>query len=253
MTEARVMRRCSWITPDWPAPPRVRALSTTRDGGVSRPPYESLNLSDGVGDSPEAVHANCDRLLVEAGLPRVPVWLRQVHGTGVVYAGEVDAVPEADAVWTDAPGFACAVLTADCLPVLLCDRSGTSVAAVHAGWRGLAAGVIERTIDAMHIDGADLLAWLGPAIGPGAFEVGAEVREAFLRTDPGATEAFSEGREGHWMADLYRLARRRLNGRGVRDICGGGFCTYGDAEQFYSYRRDGVTGRMATLIWLEVG
>lgn len=239
-----------WIRPDWPAPAGVSAVSTTRHGGVSPPPYHSLNLGTSGDDAPQHVEENRRRLQQGAAMPRQPVWLQQVHGRRVVAAHEVDDTPEADAAWTDEPGLPCAVLTADCLPVLFCDRAGTRVAAAHAGWRGLAAGVLESTVDAMQVEPADLFAWLGPAIGPDAFEVGDEVRERFLTLDPGATAAFRPSPQGRWLADLYRLARRRLNGLGVKEVSGGGFCTYTDAERFYSYRRDGETGRMATVIWL---
>lgn len=242
--------RDTLIAPDWAAPVTVRALATTRLGGVSRAPYDSLNLGAGVADSPEAVTVNRQRLVAEAGLPCQPLWLRQVHGATVVAAHTAGEQPEADAAWTNRGALPCAVLTADCLPVLLCNRAGTRVAAVHAGWRGLAAGVIEQTVSALDVDGGDLLAWLGPAIGPDVFEVGPEVRDHFLRQDPGASAAFRQGRDDRWLADLYTLARRRLNLLGVHDICGGGFCTYSDEQRFFSYRRDGETGRMATVIWL---
>lgn len=241
--------RISLITPDWPAPSRVRALSTTRWGGVSPPPYDSLNLGVGVADSPEAVRTNRRRLAIEAALPAEPAWLRQVHGTRVVAAHAVDGLPEADAAWTDRPEVPCAVLAADCMPVLLCDREGTRVAAAHAGWRGLADGIVESTVVAMGVPGDALMAWLGPAIGPDAFEVGPEVRERFLAHDPGARVAFRPGRENRLLADIYTLARRRLHALGVTRVYGGGFCTYTDSRQFYSYRRDGETGRMAALIW----
>ena len=242
-----------WIRPDWPAPRTVRALQTTRRGGCSEGPYDSLNLGDGVGDVPGAVEANRARLRLGAGLPAAPVWLRQVHGTTVVEAHACrGGPPEADAAWTDRPGIVCAVLTADCLPVLLCDRAGRRVAVAHAGWRGLAAGVLERVVAAMEVESAELLAWLGPSIGADAFEVGEEVTERFLRLDAGATAAFRPGRPGHWLADLPRLARRRLHGLGVRDIRESGLCTFFGADRFFSHRRDGPhTGRMATLIWLQ--
>ncbi|MCC5860187.1 MAG: peptidoglycan editing factor PgeF [Ectothiorhodospiraceae bacterium] len=239
-----------WIVPDWPAPANVRAVSTTRHGGVSPPPYDSLNLADSVADAPEHVAENRRRLQQGTTMPGPPVWLRQVHGRRVVTAHAADGLVEADAAWTDRPGLPCAVLTADCLPVLFCDRAGTRVAAAHAGWRGLAGGVLEATVDALQVEPSELLAWLGPAIGPDAFEVGDEVRDRFLTLDPGATAAFRPSPQGRWLADLYRLARRRLNGLGVKDVRGGGLCTHADPERFYSYRRDGETGRMATAIWL---
>ncbi len=241
----------AWIRPHWPAPISVRSVSTTRLHGFSEAPYNSLNLGRRTGDDPEAVAHNHRYLVEAAGIPGDVVWLRQVHGTRVVAAHDTEPDPEADAVWTDRPGVPCGVLTADCLPVLLCDRQGSRVAVAHAGWRGLAAGVLEATVSALAVPGEDLLAWLGPAIGPHRFEVGEEVRAAFLDADAGADEAFSPGRPGHWYADLYRLAARRLTARGVQQIHGGGFCTHTDRERFFSYRRDGETGRMGTVIWLE--
>ena len=246
-----------WLTPDWPAPSRVRALCTTRGGGVSRGAYAGLNLGDHVGDDPESVAANRALLRARLALRGEPLWLRQVHGCSVVGGVGGDWVEdgldacEADAAVTHEPGTVCAVLTADCLPILLCDRAGTQVGAVHAGWRGLAAGICEAAVARMQAAPGDLLAWLGPAIGPDAFEVGSEVRSAFLAADPGATGAFRPSPCGRWLADIYILARRRLAALGVVSVWGGGLCTFGDAQRFYSYRRDGVTGRMASLIWLD--
>lgn len=237
------------IVPDWPAPPGVRALSTTRRGGYGGGSYASFNLAHHVGDDPVVVAAN--RQLLRNRLPVSPCWLKQVHGIGCV---DVDAAwpgIEADASVSHAPVQACTVLTADCLPILLCDQAGTVVAAAHAGWRGLAAGVIEATVAAMRLPGERLMAWLGPAIGPAAFEVGDEVRTAFLRDDAGAAAAFVPHGAGKWLCDLYALARRRLARLGVGRVHGGGFCTYTEGERFFSYRRDGVTGRMASLVWLE--
>ena len=233
------------LTPQWPVPDGVRAYQTTRLGGVSRPPYDSLNLGGHVGDLPEAVTENRRRLVQLAGLPRLPVWLSQEHGTTVV---EALAGGCADASYSTTPGQVCAVMTADCLPVLLCRADGGAVAAVHAGWRGLLAGVIEQTV--MAAGGGEWLAWLGPAIGPQAFEVGQEVFDAFLAEDAASASAFVPGRAGHYMADIYVLARRRLARVGVDRVYGGQYCTYSEPERFYSYRRDGVTGRMASLIWL---
>lgn len=238
------------MIPDWPAPAHVRAVCTTRRGGVSRGPYASLNLGDHVGDDPDAVAINRRRLQEWLpDLPGAPVWLRQVHGIRCVPAVAASMPIEADAA-VGHRGQVCVVLTADCLPVLLCDRAGTVVAAVHAGWRGLCEGVIEETIRHMRAAPGALLAWMGPAIGPEAFEVGDEVRQAFLAKDPEAGPAFQPGLPGKWWADLYLLARRRLQRMGVREIYGGGDCTYGDPERFFSYRRDGETGRMAALIWI---
>jgi polyphenol oxidase len=250
----------AWVEPDWPAPSGVRALSTVRSGGVSLAPYSSLNLGGHVGDLPEAVAENRRRLVVEAGLPAEPLWLAQVHGIAVAdldarmsldVTGAAASMAAADAAFTRRPGRICAILTADCLPVLLTEQSGAVVGAAHAGWRGLAGGVIEATVRAMDGPPERLMAWLGPAIGPEHFEVGAEVREASLKEDPGAERAFTLNARGRFMADLGALARRRLEALGVGRIYGGGQCTHADAERYFSHRRDGVTGRQATLIWLE--
>lgn len=243
------------LYPQWPAPEAVRALTTTRRGGVSRPPWDSLNLGGHVGDHPEDVAENRRRLAAVAGLAENRViWLNQVHGTEVaeLTAASVGTTPTADACWTRERQLACGILTADCLPVLLCDRAGTVVGAAHAGWRSLCGGVLENLVAAMPVAPDTLLAWLGPAIGPGRFEVGPEVREQFLQRDPQAAEAFSAspGRSGHYLADLYLLARRRLQLAGVSRISGGGLCTASDPERFFSFRRDGQTGRMASLVWL---
>lgn len=240
----------AWIHPDWPAAASVRALSTTRQHGFSDPPYHSLNLGRCTDDDPEAVRLNHDYLREYGGLPGDAFWLRQVHGTTVVAAHDSPPEPQADAVWTDQRGLPCGVLAADCLPVLLCDWAGTRVAAAHAGWRGLAAGVLEATVAALQTKPERLMAWLGPAIGPHRFEVGDEVRQAFLDVDPGATDAFRGAGAGRWYADIYRLAARRLRALGVVSIHGGGFCTHTDRDRFFSYRRDGKTGRMGTVIWL---
>jgi YfiH family protein len=243
-----------WILPDWPAAPRVRAVCTTRQGGVSVGPYCSMNPADHVGDTVEAVLANRSMLQQVLQLPAPPRWLQQVHGTTVIDAADavaVDEAPVADAAFSSQPGVVCVVLTADCLPVLMCDTDGRQVAAVHAGWRGLAAGVIEQTLDAMQQPGESLLAWFGPAIGPGAYQVGEEVRDTFIRHNRLAEAAFRPGPGGGWMADLYLLARQRLAERGVTAVYGGHECSFSDPERFFSYRRDGVTGRMATLIWLQ--
>jgi hypothetical protein len=236
-----------WLIPDWPAPARVRACVTTRSGGVSVPPFDTFNLGSHVEDAQAAVAENRRRL--QGALGCRPAWLSQVHGTAVVPADPV-RVAEADASWSAEAGVACAVLTADCLPVLFCDRAGTRVAAAHAGWRGLAGGVLEATLDALALPPEELLVWLGPAIGPAAFEVGAEVRTAFVERHSKAAEAFQpSANPDRFMADLYRLARIRLEARGVVAIYGGGFCTYND-PRFYSYRRNSRTGRFASLVWL---
>src|SRR5690625_3140949 len=239
-----------FIAAQWPAPERVRAGFTTRLGGVSEGPYASFTLGDHVGDEPARVAANRRRLVAEAGLPGAPQWLTQVHGTRVVQAPLSD-VPEADAVWTEQRRVVCAVLTADCLPVLMCSDDGERVAAAHAGWRGLVGGVLEATVAALGVPGERLLVWLGPAIGPRRFEVGPEVRAVFLAQDPEAEVCFQAHRGDRWLADLYQLARRRLAAVGVRRCFGGDFCTVEDAQRFYSYRRDGVSGRMASVIWRE--
>lgn len=237
------------IVPDWPAPPSVRALSTTRKGGCSAGPYASFNLGDHVGDTPEAVTAN--RSLLSRQIPLAPRWLHQVHGIRCIDADTDDDSPEADASYSRAGRRACAIMTADCLPLLFCDESGSVVAAAHAGWRGLAAGVIEATVAAMQVPGARLLAWLGPAIGPQAFEVGDEVRAAFVSDDAHAAAAFVAHGNGKWLADLHALARLRLERLGVERVYGDPSCTYQDSERFFSYRRDGITGRTASLIWLQ--
>jgi YfiH family protein len=238
------------VAPDWPAPARVRALTTTRVGGASRAPYDSLNLGDHVGDDPEAVRQNRARLRETSALPAEPVWLKQVHGVRVIDAATNPAGTEADGAWTDRPGVVCAVLTADCLPIFLCDRKGTKVALLHAGWRGLAGGVIESGLRVLNAPPEALLAWLGPAIGPDSYEVGDDVRRAFPDDDPGASEAFRPAGAGRWFADVYALARRQLRQRGVCAVYGGERCTLRERGTFYSFRRDGTTGRMASLIWL---
>ncbi|MBF8781938.1 peptidoglycan editing factor PgeF [Pseudomonas fulva] len=236
------------LMPDWPAPASVRACVTTRAGGVSLPPFDSFNLGDHVGDDPEAVAENRRRLRQTCAAR--PAWLRQVHGR-VVADADPDVVAEADASWTDQPGIACTVMTADCLPVLFCDRAGTRVAAAHAGWRGLAGGVLEATLERLAVPADQVLAWLGPAIGPQAFEVGLEVREAFTAQHRQAEQAFVPGaRAGKLLADIYQLARIRLAAQGVTAVHGGGWCTVSD-PRFFSYRRNPQGGRFASLVWLE--
>ncbi len=251
------------IVPSWHAPSNVGAWMTTRRGGVSQGPYGAasdggLNLGLGSCDARDAVLANRARL--RGHLPAEPKWLKQVHGVRVVDAGQVGgafagpvdtAAVEADASFTDAPDTVCAILVADCMPVLFCDRQGTRVAAAHAGWRGLAAGVLEATLAAGGFDPRDTMAWIGPAIGPTRFEVGDDVRDAFLANDATYAQAFRRHGETKWLADLPRLARMRLHACGVNDVVESGLCTASDATRFYSYRRDGVTGRMAAVIWIE--
>ncbi len=234
---------------EWPAPEMVRTCITTRRGGCSQGRWKGFNLGDHVADDPAHVAAN--RAELERSLGCEPAWLQQVHGTAVVRADPVQVL-QADAAWTDQPGIACTVMTADCLPVLFCNRAGTRVAAAHAGWRGLLAGVLENTVQAMGDAPENLMAWLGPAIGPQAFEVGPEVFDAFVQLDPRARDAFVPSvREGHYLADIFHLARLRLEACDVGLISGGEDCTVSDPSRFYSYRRDGQTGRFASLVWLE--
>jgi hypothetical protein len=242
------------ITPDWPAPRGVRAVATTRLGGVSVGPYASLDLGDHVGDDPAAVGENRRRLVDALGLPAEPRWLKQVHGTAVADAAVAPPLPTADAMIASAPGEVCVVLTADCLPIILSDDRGSHVGAVHAGWRGLAAGVIEAAVTAMARRGVArerLLAWIGPAISAAAYEVGQDVRDAFLARDPAAVTGFTANARGRWQLDLPLLARRRLAAAGVVRVWGGDLCTHADARRFFSYRRDGTCGRQGVLVWLE--
>ncbi len=245
--------RLEWLTPEWPAPPGVRALSTHRTGGVSAAPFESLNLGAHVGDMPEAVAENRRRLIAAGGVPSEPVWLAQEHGVRVRNLDSpADSAGAADGAFTRCPGRVCAILTADCLPVLLAADTGGAVAAAHAGWRGLAAGVIEAAVHALEHPPKALIAWLGPAIGPDHFEIGPEVCAELLRGDAGAQAAFRpSSRPGRVMADLAALARRRLRRLGVERIYGGAECTYRDRDRYFSHRRDARTGRQATLLWLE--
>lgn len=241
------------IIPDWPVPANVRAIQTTRAGGVSLAPYDSLNMGLHVEDNP--LHVAKNRQLLSQYVPTEPVWLNQVHGVTVVDAGATDRVPDADASFATAKGAVCVVMTADCLPVLFCNREGTVVAATHAGWRGLCDGVIEATVSALKVPTDSLMAWLGPAIGPDAFEVGEDVRQEFISKHSDAIDAFLPASNGKWHGNMYRLAQQRLNRLGVSAVYGGGidqeFCTYSDEARFFSYRRDGKTGRMASIIWLE--
>jgi len=236
------------ILPEWPAPANVRAFSTTRTGGVSQAPWNSLNLGYHCGDNPHHVEQNRQSLL--ARLPSEPRWLKQVHGIDVVtWDGASATEAGADAIIAIAPDQVCAVLTADCLPVLFCDSHGSMVAAAHAGWRGLVSGVLEATVAAMECEASHLMAWLGPAIGPQAFEVGDDVHAAFVGQNNDNAMAF-KAHGKRWLADLYLLARLALTRVGVRQVYAGDYCTYSDADRFFSYRRDGETGRMASVIWL---
>jgi polyphenol oxidase len=240
----------TFIYPGWPAPANVKALQTTRHGGISAAPYDTLNLGLHVGDDP--VRVNRNRQSLAQFMPSEPVWLEQVHGTAVADADGAACRTVADASVARHRGSVCVVMTADCLPVLLCDEAGTVVGAAHAGWKGLAAGVIEATAQSMGVAPQKLMAWLGPAIGPEAFEVGEDVREAFMAHDAKAAAAFApRGVQGKYHADIYLLARQRLDALGITRIHGGNFCTYHQKDKFFSYRRDGVTGRMGTFIWLN--
>jgi len=276
------------IFPDWPAPAGVRAAFTLRTGGVSAAPYDSLNMGAAIGDSPEAVAENRRRVSEALRLPGEPGWLEQVHGTHVVTlsgggtggasrgddAGLVGAagpgaagaptglggasaaavagvVPKGDASVAWGPGRVCAIRVADCMPVLFAARDGSAVGAAHAGWRGLAGGVLEATVERLGVPASHLIAWMGPAIGQANFEVGDDVRTAFIATDPDAASAFVPNARGRWQCDLYALGRRRLAAMGVAGVYGGGWCTFADSERFFSFRRNAQTGRMAALIWIE--
>ncbi|MCP2005939.1 UNVERIFIED_ORG: YfiH family protein [Buttiauxella agrestis ATCC 33320] len=238
------------IIPHWPLPEGVAACSSTRIGGVSQPPYDSLNLGAHCGDNLDDVEENRRMFYSTAGLPSKPVWLEQVHGTDVLkLTGEPYLSKRADASYSATAGTVCAVMTADCLPVLFCNKAGTEVAAAHAGWRGLCEGVIEETVACFKDAPENIMAWLGPAIGPNAFEVGPEVREAFMAKDIHADSAFRPSGE-KYIADIYTLARQRLSAVGINHVYGGDRCTYSEAGDFFSYRRDRTTGRMASFIWL---
>lgn len=237
-----------WLIPDWPAPVGIKACVTTRAGGLSVAPFDTFNLGDHVDDDPQAIAHN--RSILTSSLTIQPAWLKQVHGIDVVEASPAQVL-QADASWSTTPGVACTIMTADCLPALFCNRQGTQVAAAHAGWRGLAAGVLEATVESFADGPSEILVWLGPAIGPQAFEVGPEVREAFMATHPETVEAFvASVNAGKFMADIYQLARLRLAARGVTAVYGGGLSTYTD-ERFFSYRRSVRTGRFASLVWIE--
>lgn len=237
------------IVPAWPVAGHVRAFTTTRRGGVSEGPWQSWNLGTGSGDDPAAVKANRRRLA--AMTPTAPCWLDQVHGRSVIGLSDWHAGVRADAAWTGRPGTVAAILTADCLPVLLADRAGTVVAAVHAGWRGLAAGVLGATVAALPVPADELAAWIGPGIGPAAYQVGPEVRAPLVEQDASLSGFFRPDGPGHYRADLKGLAARLLDQAGVGQVVDSGLCTHADADRFYSHRRDGRTGRMATVVWLE--
>ncbi|MGH8318100.1 MAG: peptidoglycan editing factor PgeF [Steroidobacteraceae bacterium] len=240
------------ILPDWPVPAGVRAAFTLRTGGISRAPFDTFNIATHVGDDSHAVAENRRRLRDGLELPAEPAWLEQVHGHRVVdldRQASSDALGPADAALTRTRDRICAIQVADCMPVLFAAADGSAVGAAHAGWRGLAGGVLEAAVRAMNTPAGELLAWLGPAIGPAHFEVGEEVRAAFLAADAGASAAFRPNARGRWQCDLYALARRRLAALGVGSLHGGGWSTYADPGRFFSYRRDGRCGRMAALIW----
>lgn len=239
------------IRAQWPAPKSIKTLISTRTGGVSKAPFAELNLGSHVGDQQQSVDKN--RELLASLLPNEPRWLSQVHGVDVADTRSLsgDLTPIADGTYSDLLNEVCCVMTADCLPVLMCNAQGTQVAAVHAGWRGLLGGILEVAVSKFDKEDA-LLVYLGPAIGPGAFEVGPEVRDGFISENIECEVAFKpSSNEGKWLADIYQLAKIRLKLTGVNDIFGGDYCTYSDQERFFSYRRDGQTGRMASCIWIE--
>ena len=240
-----------FIYPDWPAPAQVKALTTTRIGGFSETPFDSFNLSLRSGDDVERVRRNRALLVKSAHLPAEPLWLRQVHGNRVVDAAVSKPYSEGDGSYVDKPGHVCVVLTADCCPIFLCDGAGSRVAVLHGGWRGLARGLIEQGVALMNVPGRELMAWLGPAIGPQAFEVGDDVYEAFVAHNGEAEGAFTKKENGRWLADICRLARQRLRAVGVTHVYGGKYCTVSEHERFFSYRRDRICGHMASLIWLD--
>ena len=241
----------NYITPDWSAPNTVKAYVTTRLGGCSPVPYDSFNLATHVGDDANLVEKNRALLAEQLQLPQAPQWLQQVHGVDAVAAEQVSQGYCADAIYTTKLDTVCVVMTADCLPVFFCNRQGTEVAVAHAGWRGLANGVLESTLSQLNAEPNDIMVWLGPAISQAAFEVGDEVRQAFIAKLPQAEQAFKPSRPQHWFADLYLLAQQRLQAQGTTQISGGQYCTYTDSKRFFSYRRDGETGRIASLIWLQ--
>lgn len=239
----------NWIRADWPAPAGIYAGTTLRHGGISRQPFGSFNLGSHVGDDLQHVEHNRKQLIKTLGLPQQPLWLNQQHTTRVINADQSTQQPIADASFTLNTGVVCAVLTADCLPILLCDEQGKQLAAVHAGWRGLLNGIIEKTVATFQQE--PILAWLGPAISQQAFEIGEEVRSAFVEHSNQVECAFLKGRAGKWHADLYQLATWRLHFAGVSKVYGGDLCTFNERERFYSFRRSGQTGRMASLIWKQ--
>jgi polyphenol oxidase len=251
VSDAAVRGAHAILTPDWPAPPAVRAAFTLRAGGVSDAPYDSLNVGAHVGDAPANVAENRRRVCERLSLPAEPAWLEQVHGTDVIELAAMAPQRPADAAITRQPRRVCVVQVADCMPVLFAARDASAVGIAHAGWRGLAAGVLEATVSRLSVLPADLVAWLGPAICAEHFEVGGEVREAFIARDAGAADAFAANARGRWQCDLAALVRRRLAALGITAVSGGAWCTHADRGRFFSFRRDGQCGRMAALIWLE--
>lgn len=245
------MNKPEFIIPDWPAPENIRAFVSTRKGGYSQSPFDGFNLGDHVDDDPEAVKKNRQLLKETLSLPGDPVWLEQIHTTNVVNAAKVNGTVRADASCTVQKNTVCVVMTADCLPVFFCSEDGSEVAVAHAGWRGLAAGVLEATVEKLNSPTREIMAWLGPAIGHEYFEVGEEVRDEFMQQNLETESLFKKNKNGKWLADIYSLARVRLEQVGVKKISGGGFCTYKNKKQYFSYRRDGKTGRMASLIWIK--
>ncbi len=241
----------SFIYPDWPAPNTVKAISTTRQGGFSPPPFDSFNLGTHVGDNLDIVTKNRDSLLDMVQLPEPPRWLNQVHGIDVSLASNWQENDQADAIVSKQSNQVCTIMTADCLPILLCNRQGDTVAAIHAGWRSLAAGIIEKTVPHFNYPSHEILAWFGPAIGPSQFEVGSDVYHIFTHHDEYAQKAFIQTSDSHYLADIYELAKQRLNALGIYAIYGGNMCTVTESDRFFSYRRDGITGRMATMIWIS--
>lgn len=246
------MQTHNYLIPDWPAPDNIRAFTSQRNGGYSQPPFDSFNLAPHVGDDPTTLSKNITKLIDELTLPHEPIWLNQVHGTTVINIAQhtLGTRPEADACITQQPQTICSVLTADCLPILLCNQSGSEVAAIHAGWRGLLAGVIDATLEQMNSPMTDVLAWLGPAIGPGGFVVNDQIKVDFTQANPDNRSAFIQTNENEWHGNLYEMAKITLQRYGVTQIYGGEHCTFTETERFFSYRRHNTTGRMASLIWI---
>ncbi len=241
----------NYITPNWPAPKHVHAYCTTRVGGISQGPFASFNLADHVEDDALSVNANREKLMGDLSLPAEPLWLTQTHSAQVIRASYANTDSIADACFTTRTNHVCTVMTADCLPILCCDEKGQHAAAIHAGWRGLLAGVIETTVNAMDVDSKSLLVYLGPAISQDNFVVSEVIKDQFIALDPHTRHAFKEVSRGHFAADLYAIARMRLAKLGIEQIFGGEFCTYDESDKFFSYRRENQTGRMASLIWLS--